>query len=51
MKYERVIMFVMLALLWTGFFDFFIDGAYTLVAFGIEQTVDGILDAILKIVS
>lgn len=51
MKYERVIMFVMLALLWMGFFDLFIDGAYTLVASGIERAVYGLLDVLLKFVS
>jgi Zn-dependent protease len=51
MKYERVIMFVMLALLWMGFFDLFIDGAYTLVASGIERIVYSLLDALLNSVS
>ena len=51
MKYERVVMFIMLALLWIGFFDFFIDGAYTLVAGGIERAVYGLLNLILKFVS
>ena len=51
MRYERIIMLVMLALLWTGFFDFFIDGAYTIVASGIEIFVYGCLDVILKFVS
>lgn len=51
MKHERVIMFVMLALLWMGFFDLFIDGAYTLVAEAVEDAVDGILDTLLKVVS
>ena len=49
MKHERVIMFVMLALLWIGIFDFFIDTVSTLIAEGIEIIVFGILDAILKV--
>ena len=51
MKHERLIMFVMLALLWMGFLDFFIDGAYTLIAGVIENIVSGALDLMLKIVS
>ena len=46
MKYERVIMFAMLALLWIGVLDFFIDGAFTVVASGIEHTVFKLLDAL-----
>ena len=49
MKYERVIMFVMLALLWVGIFDYFIDIVSTSIASGIEFIVFGILDAILKV--
>jgi len=51
MKYERVIMFIMLALLWIGVFDLIIDGTYTLVAGSIEWCVENILNLILKIAS
>ena len=51
MKYERIIMLVMLALLWIGVFDFFIDGAYTLIASGIETAVYSALDLIRSLVS
>ena len=51
MKHERVIMLVMLAFLWLGFFDLFIDGTYTLVAGLIEKVVYGTLDNILVFAS
>lgn len=47
MKYERVIMFVMLALLWFGVFDPFLSAVPDLIMNGISNAVGRILDVSL----
>lgn len=51
MKHERIIMLVMLALLWLGFFDFFIASAYTFVYEKLGGCVSVSLDTLLQIIT
>lgn len=50
MKYERIIMFVMLALLWIGIFDVLFDAVLTLSMNCISTLVYSVMDMILKLV-
>ena len=50
MKYERIIMFVMLALLWIGVFDIVFDTVPLFLMEAIEGAVNYTLDHLLKII-